>query len=407
MVAGTMVRSRTEAQSPQQARQAARQGDQPQVAPRPFVAGSRPTKESDYDDTLVFTTGEQRFDSYEVGPQGFLGHLWMLMTCVTAGNAAAVAFADDAPFSAAARIEFRDVGSQPQVGVVDGYQLYVINKYGGYLFQGDPKAGSVYSVTAGAGATGGSFTFILFVPIMAVRRDAFGELENTSASATFTMDVSLAPTVNVYDTAPTNAGTARLRYLLEGHQDPDETDINGFPVGQAPPASQTTQYWESSPIDVALGAFSRTLRNFNGLLRTMIFIPRGAADTLRSTGETAFDGAPFSLQYEANLLHNQVQFEFWRHWITSHYGYAGTLPAAGTEAAATTAGARDHGVYPIPDWMLNFGHQVGAELRFTYLPVSDATKLTIKGSNDAAIRLDILYNYLRYMGDPKELTGGR
>lgn len=407
MANGTMVAQRTAAQSPQQARQNARQGDAPPVAPRPFVAGSRPTKEADYDKQLTFTTSEQRFDSYEVGPQGFLANLWMLVTCITAGNSAAVAFADDAPFNCMSRVEFRDVGSQPQVGVIDGYQLYVTNKYGGYVFQGDPKAGSVYSVTAGAGATGGSFTFILFVPVMMVRRDAFGELENTSASATFSMDASLAPTVNVYDTAPTVAGTVRLRYLLEGHQDPDDTDINGMAVAQAPPASQTTQYWESSPIDIALGGFSRTIRNFNGLLRTLVFIPRGAADTNRSTGETAIPGGPFTLQYEANLLHNAVQFEFWRQWICTHYGYTGALPAAGTEAAATTANARDHGVYPIPDWILNFGNQVGAELRFTYLPVSDATKLTIKGTTTAAIRLDILYNYLRYMGDPKELTGGR
>lgn len=402
MATGTMVKARQQAAPP-----ANGNGDEPQVIARPFVAGSRPTKESDFDDSKTVTAAEQRFASYEVSPQGFLGTVWMLVTCVTAGNSATVVFADDAPFSALSRIEFRDVGSQPQVGVIDGYQLYVINKYGGYVYQGDPKAGSVYSVTAGSGATGGSFTFILFIPIMAVRRDAFGELENTSASATFTIDCSAGPSVNIYDTAPTVAGTLRLRYLLEGHQDPDEVDINKMPVAQAPPAAQTTQYWESSPIDIATGTFSRTIRNFNGLLRTLIFIPRGAADTLRSTGETAFDGAPFSFQYEANLLHNQVFFEMWRHWICTHYGYTGVLPAAGTEAAATTALNRDHGVYPVPDWMLNFGHQVGSELRFTYLPVSDASKLTIKGSMDAAVKLDILYNYLRFVGDPREMTGGR
>jgi len=403
MANATMTEARQGAQGP-----AKGNGKEAPPPPRPFVAGSRPTQESDYDDTLTFTTGEQRFDTYEVTPQGFIGNVWMLFECTTATNVAVVVFADDAPFSSAARIEFRDVGSQPQVGVVDGYQLYAINKYGGYVNQGDPKAGSIYSVTAGAGGgLGGSFRFILFIPIMAVRRDAFGELENTSASATFTVDVSLAPSASVYDTLPTNAGVVRLRYLLEGHQDPDETDINGMAVAQAPPASQTTQYWESSPIDIATGTYSRTLRNFNGLLRAAILIARGQVDTLRSTGETAMDGAPMTLQYEANLLKNQVQYEFLRHWITTHYGYDGVLPAAGTESAATTAKARDHGVIPIPDYMLNFGLAPGAELRFTYLPVSDATKLTLKGSNDAAIKLDVLYNYLRFVGDPRELTGNR
>lgn len=378
-----------------------------QVLDRPFVAGSRPTKESDYDDTAVFATTEQRFDSYEVTPTGFLGLVWLLVTCTTAGNAATVAFADDAPFNALSRVEFRDVGSQPQIGVIDGYQLYVVNKYGGYVNVGDPKWSNYYSVTAGAGATGGSFQYVLFLPIRVVMRDAFGELENTSASATFTVDVSLNTTANVYDTAPTNAGTVRLRYLLEGHQDPNDTDINGFPVAQAPPASQTTQYWESSPIDIATGTFNRTIRNFNGLLRMMVFIARGSSDTLRSTGETAFDGAPFSLQYEANLLWNSVPFDLWRHWIATHYGYTGDLPAAGTESAKTTAGARDHGVYPVWDWILNFGHKPGEELRYTYPPVSDATKLTIKGSMDASVKLDILYNYLRFVGDPREITGGR
>ena len=76
---------------------------------------------------------------------------------ITAGNAAAVAFKPDAPFSALTNVTLKDVG--PDLVNVSGYGLYLANLYGGFG-QRIPTASVdplVYHATAGAGATGGSF----------------------------------------------------------------------------------------------------------------------------------------------------------------------------------------------------------------------------------------------------------
>lgn len=382
--------------------------DKQVVVPRPFVAGSRPIGEAKFDETKTFTTTQQRFTSFNVSPQGFLGGIWMLFENVTATNAATVAFADDAPFNAADSIYFQDVGSQPLDGPYNGYDLFIIDKYGGYAFQGDPKASPVYSVTAGAGATGGSFTMVLYIPVEIVHRDALGVLPNTSASATFKLDVALAPTATVYDTAPTNAGNCRLRYYLEGWQDPDETDINGQPVSQNPPAPQTTQYWQKGTLDLGTGSFDKPLDTFNGMLRNLIFINYRTAD-LPTAGRANGDADwpdPFTFMYEKNVLIDALPRTLWRHWIATHYGYDAGTETAGGGSAATTAKQRDLGVYPI-HWCRDFGLKVGAELRLGYLPISDATNLSIKGSTGATDKFVILYNYIRYQGDPRALTMGK
>lgn len=379
--------------------------DDQAVQPRPFVAGSRPIDESKFDDSLTFSTSTQRFDSYGVSPQGFLGGIWLLVECVTAANIATVAFADDAPFNALDTVYFQDVGSQPLVGPLSGYDLYVINKYGGYHYLSDPKASGFYSVTAGAGGTGGSFSFILYLPVEIVHRDALGALPNTSGSAQFRLDVTLAATATVYDTAPTNAGSVRLRYELEGWQDPPPADIHGMPVAQNPPAAQTTQFWQKSTEDIASGSFDRKLVNFNGLLRNLIFVWRRAADGLRSSGDGDFPD-PFTFQYEKNLLVDARIRGYWRHRVHTDYGLDNGTETAGGGSAATTARSRDLGVYPL-SWCRDFGLQVGGELRLGYLEVSDATNLTIKGSAGAADTVHVLVNYVRYLGDPRALTMGR
>jgi len=378
------------------------------VVPRPFVAGSRPIGEAKYDESRAFTTTQVRMPSFSVSPTGFLGGVWMLFENVTAGNAATVVFADDAPWNAADSIYFQDVGSQPLDGPYTGYDLYIIDKYGGYHFQGDQKASPIYSVTAGAGATGGSFTFPLYIPIEIVHRDALGVLPNTSASATFKLDVSLAPSATVYDTVPTNAGTCRVRYFLEGFQDPDDVDINGQPVSQNPPAPQTTQYWQKGTLDVNTGAYDKPLDTFNGLMRNLVFINYRNAD-LPTAGRANGDADwadPFTFMYEKNILWDAVPRTLWRHWIATHYGYDAGTETSGGGSAATTAKQRDLGVYPMT-WARDFGLKVGAELRLSYPAVSDATNLSIKGSAGATDKIVILYNYVRYNGDPRALTMGK
>jgi hypothetical protein len=66
---------------------------------------------------------------------------------------------------------------------VDGYRLMLINKYGGYHFNGDPRASSMYSITTSTVATAGSFSFVLYVPLELVSRDALGSVVNKNQAS--------------------------------------------------------------------------------------------------------------------------------------------------------------------------------------------------------------------------------
>jgi len=375
----------------------ARAGQAAPQAMRPFVAGTRRIDEPIYDSTATLAAGSVDLPSLEVDPNGFLAGLWVLVEGTTVGNAATVAFAADAPFNVLDLVNFQDTNSQPLVGPMNGYDLYLVDKYGGYAFQGDPRLSPVFLQTAGVGAgAGGSFAFILYIPAELVRRDALGSLPNKSASSTFSLNMRLAPSASVYTTPPTALPPVRVRVLLEGWQDPNVADIRGNPVTPNPPGVQTTQYWHKQNYTLASGALNQRLLGIDSLVRNLIFVARDE-NNARAQGDTEFPD-PFTLLYETSQIVNRGR-SFWRHFIASHYGYS---------AAAEAAGGRDNGVYPL-SFCQDFGLKPGAETRLGYLPVSSATNLVISGTigGAGANNYGVLVNkVVPAGGDPLQLTGG-
>ena len=371
-----------------------------QAAPqpmRPFVAGTRRIDEPIYDFTATLAAGSVDLPSLEVDPNGFLSGLWVLVEGTTSGNAATVAFTADAPFNALDLVNFQDTNSQPLVGPMNGYDLYLVDKYGGYAFQGDAKLSPVFLQTAGVGGgAGGSFAFILYIPAELVRRDAMGALPNKSASSTFSLNMRLAPSATVYSTPPTALPPVRVRVLLEGWQDPNVADIRGNPVTPNPPGVQSTQYWHKQNYTISSGSMNQRLLGIDSLVRNLIIVARDE-NNARAQGDTEFLD-PFTLLYETAQIVNRGR-AFWRHFIASHWGYT---------AAAEAAGGRDNGVYPLT-YCQDFGLKPGAETRLGYLPVSSATNLVMSGTigGVGANNYSLLVNkVVPAGGDPLQLTGG-
>lgn len=365
---------------------------------RPFVAGTRRIDEPDFDDTRTLATTAQDLPNYEVSPNGFLTGLFILVEATAASNAATVAFQADGPFSVLGSINFADTNSQPIVGPLTGFDLYILGKYGGYSFIDDAKQSPIYSVTSGAGATGGSFTFVLYVPIEIVRRDALGALPNKSASSTFKLDMSLAASTAVYSTAPTNQPSIRTRVIEVGWQDPNSSDIRGNAVAQDPPGVQTTQYWARQTYTLTSGAVDQRLQAIDALVRNLIIIARDE-NSSRAQGDTEFPD-PFTFQYENSLIIESRIRAYWRHLIARDWGYDGTADAAG---------GRDSGVYPIT-FAHDFAPQVGWETRYQYLPVSSASNLVIRGTiggSGANLYTVLVNKIVPAGGNPLVLTGGR
>lgn len=370
------------------------------VANRPFVVGSRYSDDFTYDETKTLTTSTQKLKTYELDTDGFTAGLYILVETTGAGNATVTAaFKEDGPFSVLQTIQFSDTNNKSILGPMNGHDLAMCVKYGGYHFSDDARQSPVYSVTTGTGSTQGSFTFVLHLPIQIVRRDALGSLLNKSASAVFRLDLTLAGTGDVYSSAPATSASTRVRIAQFGWMDSDTRDIKGNPTAVNPPALNTIQYWDKQTFTFTSGQMNEKLNTFSGGLRAMIIELRDSNGT-RSGNEADWPD-PFTLQIDKYIPINRLR-TIWRHLIGAEYGYIN---------AVETAGGRDYGTYPWPVGMMDFGLKPGAENRFGYLWVTSATSIQLKGSVGSASATHTFNVFLNYVnpaaGDPKALTGGR
>lgn len=361
----------------------ARQGDKAApVMPRSFIVGSRRNDKPDFDQTISLSTSEQRLNPYQISPSGYLRGVYIIAENTAANVTVSVAYQPDGPFNVFSSIRFLDTNSQPMVGTVTGYDLYLINKYGGYAFQGDAKASATYSATTGTGATAGSFSFVLFVPLETVTRNALTAQLNKSGAAQFSLEMFVAGTGAVFSTAPATSSSLRVRTTLVSWLDPESTDARGNPVAQDPPMLNTTQYWHKQNYVVNGGSQFVRLQGIDGLLRMLLFVDRRSPAGTRAQGEADWPD-PISLKYEESyLIQSRIRVLF-RDWIAKNYGY---------DAANEASKGRDDGVYPIWEWMQDFDRKPGNELARTYLPMSSASNLELQGTWGNSASLDVLVN---------------
>lgn len=371
------------------------------VANRPFVTGSRFADDYSYDQTRALTGSTQKLPTLELDPDGFTAGLYLLVENTGVGNQSVTAsFKEDGPFSVLDTIQFSDTNNKAILGPMNGHDLATCVKYGGYHYQDDPRLSSVYSVTTGAAANQGSFTFVLYLPIEVVHRDGLGALLNKSASAVFKLDLTLSSSTTPFasSAAPVTSSTVRVRVAQFGWMDSDGRDIKGNPTSTNPPALNTIQYWDKQTFTFSSGQMAQRLNPFSGGLRNIIFELRDS--NLTRSGNEGDWPDPFTLQLDKYIPLNRLR-TIWRHLISEDFGYSN---------AVETAGGRDYGTYPIP-FTKDFGLKPGAENRFQYLWVTSATTILLKGSvgsGSASHTFNVFLNYVNPAGgDPKALTGGR
>jgi hypothetical protein len=380
---------------------AASDGKQQVVSMRPFITGTRTIDRAIYDNTTSQLTTPVKLPTYALDTDGFTSQLYVIVTCTTAANAATVAFNADAPFNAILSLQFSDTNNKPILGPVTGHDLYLINKYGGYGHNDDAKNSPSFLATTGAGGTGGSFKFVLRVPIEIVHRDGFGSLLNKSASAVYKLDVTLAGSGDVYSTSPTTLGSIRTRIQQFGWMDSDQQDVYKNPADPNPPALNSIQYWDKQTLVVGTGSMNQQLNTFSGLVRNLIFELR------TSTGARSDNDFPdpFELHYDKTVPVSRLQ-DSWKEQMSIDYGYSGPTE---TVSGANTL---DKGVRVLP-FTKDYGLKPGAESRFGYMPVTSATSLVMRGtvgSTDSASAhtFNVFVNYVwPANGDPKSITPGQ
>lgn len=351
---------------------------------RPFRTGVQVVDELPYDVTVTPGASTQALNPvYEIPSTGFINLVNMYVVGTTAANAANVTFSANGPYNVIDTIQFVDTNNQPIIGPIDGWDLQVINKYGGYNFVDDPRQSPIFSAVTGSGGTGGSFAFCYVIPLELVPRDGLGSLPNKSASTPFKVKVTVAASATIYGTAPTSAPVVRFRMAAESYWQPQAADAQGNPLQQNPPGVDTTQFWNKTSYTVGLGQITPILTASVGFpVRNLVFVLKDSAGS-RAVGETNFPD-PFKLKLEANIIVDRNKF-IWQQKLARDFGYIG-----GTFDAA---GAKDNGLYALP-FNKDFGPKPGWETRRGYLPTTDAMKLQVIGNTLGAGVLDVYTNYV-------------
>lgn len=344
-------------------------GGQRAVAARPFRVAAQSHDEVSLDTTVVLNASTQDVSPHGIPPAGFLRYITVLIEGTTAGNSANVAFQPDAPFSVLDTITLEDVNSAPIFGPLTGYNAFLTNKWGGYNFCDDPRDSPIFLRTTGSGATGGSFRFVLHIPLELSARDALGAIPNKSANALYKLRIRLAPLSAVYSTAPTTAPTVRVRVMPVSWWDPPEADLKGNPYAQEPPAVNTTQYWTQTPFTMNAGPQRQGLERLGNPIRDLIFVLRDSSGVRTSTDWPD----PFSIQYETVQLMSGLPAQLWQHRMFQTFGYGGDGDAL------DAANGLDTGVYVLP-FCQDFGLKPGADTRRGYLETGVSTRLDVFGT---------------------------
>lgn len=372
-----------------QGRQAA-----PQVAAYPFPVGVYDIESQDGGTvSITQTTSPQQVPNYyNITPQGWIAGVWFdFSMAVTANVTNSVTFTKDNPFSVINKMTLKDLGQQPVIGPIGGYDWLTLNKFGGYQGAGaaDPRADLTYTAVTGAGATGGSFTFSLFLPFEFVHRDALGTADNTSKPG-WSVELWVDSQANTYGQVPSVMGTLTIKAFPQGYTKPLQSNPSGRPFAQSPPRPGTRQYWASEGGQGAFnGAFTYDL--VNGIsfpIRNIIYKAVDNANGTRATGDADWPD-PVTLLFGNVQLKSSVSKARWISTMGRQYGMTNTTPDA--------ANGRENGVYVYPR-TVDFDLQAGNELRYKYLNTKQGTLLRIQGTTSAAMLLYALTNWIKPAG---------
>lgn len=379
------------------------QKSQQTVRPRSFLVGTTAVLEgNDYDQTYDVTAAKAG-TPWALTATGWLRGLYLLCTGtgLTAGTASA-----DAPFNIFSNIQLDDVNNESIFGPFDGYTAFLTNKYGGYIFAGDPATSSVFALS-GTTSTN-NFTFVLYIPLEIVARDPLGPVASVNNTASLTLRMSFNPTATVF-ASPTGTLNVRIRGTQSFYWEPKTHDPQGNPISKEPPASGTTQYWTQGSVAIAgAGTINQPLSTGLGYpLRCYAFVNRDGSGS-RANGETNWPDPLIGLKFEANMILSNYPKTLWQALMAMMYGYKAAT--ADTRGAGLAVG-KENGVYLL-NWNNDFFAQhPGSETRRSYLQTSPGSNFIFNGAMGGAGNLYSVVNYVAAGGgnrkDTRALTGGQ
>lgn len=259
-------------------------------------------------DTITFGASLVKNERILEG-SGFIYAVMLHATATAAGNSAAVTFAEDAPWNVFDTIVFGDVNGD--LVNVQGFEAFLANlanrNYAVRYLEGSQYVG----VTAGAGATGGSFEAWTRVPVAINRRDLLGIVANQDRAQKYRLRNDVAASSVVYGTGPTTVPSVVIERFYENYSVPLPTGPNGEAQQIIPDSFGTLSFLTSTTAAEApngAGTVNHFLRRIGNTVRWVALIWR--VNGVRATVEVAANN-PTSIRFRVG--EDQIFIESYRY----------------------------------------------------------------------------------------------
>lgn len=337
----------------------------------------------------------------QIPPTTLLRCIYIETTCVSAGNAAAVAFNADMPAGVFSAVNFHDAQGTSIVGSFDSFTLAMAQKYFGFTNNADPTQSAVYSATTGAVGAGGSFTIVFRIPVEVVSRTGVGAQINTDTQSPLVMSLTLNTLAAIYSVSPTVAPTVSSVISFGGYWN-QSGNPNSFAT---PTAVGSLNYinWTNYPGLTGNQQFQLANIGLGNSVLNILFINRLTAG---ARSDTSFAN-PLQVAYRGNVLGSWSEL-LWKHMMSEAYDYGNPLLDAGlgANAATATTGATglNLGVYNL--WFnQDFINQPGSTLFYGMLNTAVGDSIELTGSWAAGSTLYEIVNFLAVSGPVSAIQG--
>lgn len=394
---------------------------QPQAAAAAAIPFTRGSSLATMQDATLTAVAAGTPSQVQLQTNAFLENIIVDINMITSGNSAAVTYVADGPWNVISQVQLADPAGQSIIAPITGYGLYLLNKYlPDTSCKFDPKQDPNYTAVTSTGATGGSFSFRLIIPVEHRRRDAFGALNNSAANQRYLLTFNWVNAfTSIYGTAPTTPGTLGVQIYQQYWTSPPASIVtsSGQTAVQATPTGLGTvgfvRYEEHTEVTGG-GSPQMQLNNVGDYISSLVFVLRdtaGARDINvgAQSATTANWPSPFNwwvndFQVQALTAYGPNGIGsaggFWGRWMARSYGYK--------SAANESAGGLDNGVYILPFLDDLFDAEVNFGPANQYLATDATTKLQIRGSTwgSGALKLQVTTRLLRPVSGAALFSGG-
>lgn len=340
----------------------------------PFTRASRIKTQQAFSGSFVIGANAQQVAPIDVPSGGYVKYVDFDFQMVTAGNAAAVAFAADSPWSIVQSISITNAAGNSIYVPITGYQWMLTNKYmapGVDPEHFDPRADPYYSVTTGAGATGGSFRFRLRVFFERDPRDAFLALPNMASNRQYKINLMLNGEGQVYTTTPTNDGTLTVTATAYYWSQPQPVNALGVAQQTAPLSNGGVGLIRVQTINLTPGDKTVKLENVGNIWRSAIFVLRNSAG---ARVEADLPATNWIRLNNDNLF--WLTLQQWRRDMAQMLAF--------TSTTAEAARGPDNGVLSWVHLNAQHGNVKADGPRSQWLATLDATLLQLQGTSFGA-----------------------